>query len=65
MTLASEVGFAGTTTTHLLKGEWTYHGDNRTACGLEATAVGYYQFGGKSEVTCLTCVGISTRKSQR
>lgn len=64
MTLASEVGFAGTATTHLLRGEWTYTGENKTACGLKATAVGYYQFGGKSEVTCLTCIGIDNRRGQ-
>jgi hypothetical protein len=58
-TLVPEVGFAGTTTTHLLKKEWSYTilEENRTACGLQATAVGYYQLG-MAEVTCLSCLSI-------
>lgn len=57
--LVSEVGFAGTTKTHLLVGEWSYvnTGLNRTVCGLKATAVGYYQIG-MSEVHCLNCIRI-------
>lgn len=60
--LVPEVGFAGTTNTHLLVGKWSYTnvGDNRTACGLRATAVGYYQLG-MAEVHCLTCIRIHTK----
>lgn len=57
--LVPQVGFAGGTTTHLLLREWSYtnHASNRTACGLQATAVGYYQLG-MAEVHCLTCIRI-------
>ena len=57
--LVPEVGFAGTTTAHLLRGKWSYDDvdRNRTACGLKATAVGYYQIG-MAEVNCMTCLRI-------
>lgn len=56
--LVPEVGFAGTTTTHLISGVWSYSRDeNRTVCGLKATAVGYYQIG-MAEVNCLNCLRI-------
>jgi len=60
--LVPEVGFAGTTTTHLLVGKWSYMNpdSNRTACGLRATAVGYYQIG-MSEVHCMTCLRIHSK----
>lgn len=57
--LVPQVGFAGTTNTHLLKSEWSYTDSelNRTVCGLRATAVGYYQLG-MAEVHCLSCIKI-------
>jgi len=55
--LVPKVGFAGTTITHLLPREWSDSGENRTACGLRATAVGYYQIG-HAEVNCMDCVRI-------
>lgn len=60
--LVPQVGFAGGITTHLLVGEWSYTDQslNRTACGRQATAVGYYQLG-MAEVHCLTCVSIHNR----
>lgn len=58
--LVPQVGFAGTTTTHLLSKQWSYVSDNRTACGLKATAVGYYQLG-MAEVHCLTCIRIHSK----
>ena len=63
--LVPEVGFAGGTTTHLLKGSWShsYHWMNKTACGLQATAVGYYQLG-MAEVTCLNCHAIHAKKGK-
>lgn len=60
--LVPQVGFAGTTVTHLLKGEWSYdHAENRTVCGLRATTLGYYQIG-MAEVHCLDCLKIHGSK---
>ena len=58
--LVPQVGFAGTTATHLLLEEWSYISDNRTACGLKATAVGYYQLG-MAEVNCMRCLAIHAK----
>lgn len=62
--LVPQVGFAGTTTTHVLVAEWSYVNSdrNRTKCGLRATAVGYYQIG-MAEVTCLSCLSILNKRN--
>lgn len=47
---------ADSTMTHLVYGAWREDKvDNWTACGLVATALGYYQIG-LAEVHCLDCV---------
>lgn len=54
--LVPQVAFTGTTTTHLLDGEWhEYSPDNWTVCGLRATTLGYYQIG-MAEVHCIDCI---------
>jgi hypothetical protein len=63
--LVPEVGFAGGTTTHALRSEWSYMYTDRnlTSCGRQATAVGYYQIG-MAEVTCLSCLSILGSKGK-
>lgn len=62
--LVPRVGFAGTTTTHLLsESEWWPDDDLWTVCGFKATAVGYYQIG-MAEVHCLECLTIHTKGSK-
>lgn len=58
--LVPQVGFAGTTTTHLLSGRWSEDHVNYTACGLRANTVGYYQLG-MSEVHCVKCLAIHAK----
>lgn len=63
--LAPQVGFAGTTTTHLIVGRWSDESGafNVTWCGREATTVGYYQIG-MAEVTCTACLGLYAKGSK-
>lgn len=62
--LVPEVGFAGGTTTHLIRGKWSYDYDNNfTVCGRKATAVGYYQIG-MAEVTCVSCTAIHAKEQK-
>lgn len=57
--LVPQVVFVAVSTmTHLGDGDWREDAPvNWTACGLKATALGYYQIG-LAEVHCLDCVRV-------